>query len=178
MSYSRPSSFLSYCFCSYCLVSGLQSPLFTNLSKCSSINPSKFALSQGSGVPKGINKSCQGFWPLWLLTMKIISPGSQSWLPSSLWQIDKYIFCALMSAWGGVLALLDPHPVLSVLTVCWPFAGQHSPSVGSLTERRSHAWSSVRRSDFGWRKSASPPPPPLLLPHATQKVNVQSSAVY
>lgn len=83
----------------FCLFSRSQSPPFAYLSKCSSINPSKFALSQGSGVPKGINKSCQGFWPLWLLTMKIISPGSQSWLPSSLWQTDKYIFCVLMSAW-------------------------------------------------------------------------------
>lgn len=55
----------------------------------------------------------------------------------------------------GTLALLDLHPVLCVLTVDWPSYDQPSLRVGSLTERRSHAWSSVRRSDLGWRKPVS-----------------------
>lgn len=66
----------------------------------------------------------------------------------------------------GRLAL--PHPVLCVLTVRWPSCDQHSLRVGSLTERRSHAWSSVRRSALGWRKPASfswsrTSPPPLFV---------------
>lgn len=50
-----------------------------------SINLGETLFSQGSWVPKGINKSSQSVWPMWLLTIKIISPGSQSWLPSSPW---------------------------------------------------------------------------------------------
>ncbi len=74
-------------------------------------------------------------------------------LPLTDRQIDLLeLQCELMSAGEGKLALLVLHPVLCVLTVHWPSYDQHSLRVGSLTERRSHAWSSVRRSDLGWRK--------------------------
>lgn len=82
------SSFPLDCL-SFCLVSWLTISPFHLFKQTLSINCSEISFSQGFGVPKGINKSSQSFWPLWLLTIKIISPGSQSWLPSSLWQTDK-----------------------------------------------------------------------------------------
>lgn len=144
---------------SFCLFLWLTFSPFHPFKQTLSINSSEISFSQGSGVPKRINKSSQSFWPLWLLTIKIISPGSQSWLPSSPPLTDRQRdlpdIVWVNVSWEGILALLVLHPVLCVLTVHWPSYDQHSLRVRSLTERESHAWSSVRRSDLSWRKPVS-----------------------
>lgn len=86
---------------------------FLNLFKQITLCQFKWSLyfPKSLGVPKELNKSSQSFWPLLLLTTAIMSPGSQSWLPSSLWQSDWQICCSY-SVSAGRECLLDMSSIL------------------------------------------------------------------
>lgn len=119
------------CFCSqtqvvwtwitvFCAVSPLFSSLLPSslLVLCESVWVLAF-----SGLWGGKRKQTKR--RLWLLTLKIISPGSQSWLPSSLWQTNTFfLWKSVNVGQEGVLALAWPPSCSlrshSLLALLWP----------------------------------------------------------